>query len=159
MKHIISWISLFLLVSLSSCHTNKEVVTAASDTTALVMSDTLVTTSIVDVISTAISSSTTTIDGITIEYQDADSTAPYIAPVPRVVRIGRITSSSNVEQSTLTHALDSVSVASSLAASSATQSATESKSERAGSRVFLLALIIGMLVAIAIAKVLDKWRS
>lgn len=147
------------MVSLSSCHTNKEVVTAESDTTALVMSDTLVTTSIVDVISTAISSSTTTIDDITIEYQDADSTAPYIEPVPRVVRIGRITSSSNVEQSTLTHALDSVSVASSLTASSATQTATESKSERAGSRVFLLALIIGMLVAIAIAKVLDKWRS
>lgn len=148
-----------MLISLSSCHTNKEVVTAASDTTALVMSDTLVTTSIVDVISTAISSETTTIDDITIEYQAADSTAPYIAPVPRRIHIGRITSSSNIEQSTHSHAVDSVSAASFLAASSATQTATESKSERAGSRVFLLALIIGMLVAIAIAKVLDKWRS
>ena len=159
MKYIISWISLFLLISLSSCYTNKEVVTAASDTTALVMSDTLVTTSIVDVISTAISSSTTTIDDVTVEYQDADTTVPYIVPVPRIIHIGRITSSSNVEQSTCSHAVDSVSATSSLAVSSTTQSATESKSERAGSRVFLLALIVGMLVAIALAKVLDKWRS
>ncbi|MGM9860120.1 MAG: hypothetical protein ACI31C_05115 [Muribaculaceae bacterium] len=159
MKHIVIRISLFVLISLSSCHTNKEVVTAASDTTALVMSDTLATSSIVDIISTAISSSTTTIDGITIEYQDADSTAPSLAPVPRIIRIERITSSSNIEQSTHSHAVDSVSAASSVTASSAAQSATESKSERAGSRVFLLALIIGMLVAIALAKVFDKWRS